>query len=125
MADQDPFTYQEDEQHDDRIVLKLKPYLAPVLVGILPLMTKDGLGEKARKIHSELKLGFDTFYDESGSIGRRYRRLEEVGAPFALTIDQTTMQDDTVTVRHRDTMQQERVKVSELRKYLQNALLQR
>jgi glycyl-tRNA synthetase len=117
-------SYYEDEQHDDRIVLNLKPYLAPVLVGILPLMTKDGLGEKARMIHSELKLDFDTFYDESGSIGRRYRRLEEVGAPFALTIDKTTMEDDTVTVRHRDTMQQERVKISELRPYLQSALSQ-
>ena len=114
--------YYEDEVHDDRVVLKLKPYLAPVLVGILPLMTKDGLGEKARKIHSDLKFDYDTFYDESGSIGRRYRRLEEVGAPFAVTIDQTTMQDDTVTVRHRDTMQQERVKATELRQYMQNVL---
>ena len=117
--------YYEDDQHDDRIVLKLKPYLAPVLLGVLPLMTKDGLGEKARKIHADLKLEYDTFYDESGSIGRRYRRLEEVGAPFALTIDQTTMQDDTVTVRHRDTMEQERVAASELRGYFQKILSQR
>jgi glycyl-tRNA synthetase len=117
--------YYEDDQHDDRIVLKLKPYLAPVLLGVLPLMTKDGLGEKARKIHADLKLDFDTFYDESGSIGRRYRRLEEVGAPFALTIDQTTMQDNTVTVRHRDTMEQERVAASDLRGYFQRVLAQR
>jgi glycyl-tRNA synthetase len=115
-------SYYEDEQHDDRIVLKLKPYLAPVLLGVLPLMTKDGLGEKARQIHADLKLDFDTFYDESGSIGRRYRRLEEVGAPFAVTIDQTTMQDGTVTIRHRDTMQQDRVQVVELRGYFQSAL---
>ena len=114
--------YFEDEQHDDRIVLKLKPYLAPVLVGILPLMTKNGLGEKARRIYSDLKLDFDAFYDESGSIGRRYRRLEEIGAPYAITIDPTTMQDDTVTVRYRDTMQQERVKVSELGQFMQNTL---
>jgi glycyl-tRNA synthetase len=114
--------YFEDEQHDDRIVLKLKPYLAPVLVGILPLMTKNGLGEKARRIYSDLKLDFDAFYDESGSIGRRYRRLEEIGAPYAITIDQATMQDDTVTVRYRDTMQQERVKVSELGQFMQNTL---
>jgi glycyl-tRNA synthetase len=114
--------YYEDEQHDDRVVLRLKPYLAPVLVGVLPLMTKDGLDQKAREIYSDLKLDFDTFYDESGSIGRRYRRLEEIGAPFAVTVDQTTMQDGTVTVRHRDTMQQERVKASELRKFMQNAL---
>ena len=114
--------YYEDKQHDDRVVLGLRPYISPVLVGVLPLMKKDGLDEKARKIHSDLKLDFDAFYDESGSIGRRYRRLEEVGAPFAVTIDQTTMQDDTVTVRHRDSMQQERVGASELRKYLQESL---
>lgn len=117
-------SYYEDEQHDNRIVLKLKPYLSPILVGILPLMTKDGLGEKARKIYSELKLDFDVFYDESGSIGRRYRRLEEIGAPFAVTIDQTTMHDDTVTVRYRDSMQQVRVKASELKQFMQNALIQ-
>jgi glycyl-tRNA synthetase len=115
--------YMEDDKHDDRIVLRLKPYLAPVLVGILPLMTKDGLDEKARKIHSDLKLDFDTFYDESGSIGRRYRRLEEVGAPFAITVDKTTMEDDTVTVRDRDSMQQQRIKSSELHQFLQNALI--
>jgi glycyl-tRNA synthetase len=117
-------SYYEDKQHDDRVVLGLKPYLAPVLVGVLPLMKKDGLDEKARKIHSDLKLDFDSFYDESGSIGRRYRRLEEVGAPFAVTIDQTTMQDDTVTVRHRDNMQQERVKAVDLRRYLRESLRQ-
>jgi glycyl-tRNA synthetase len=115
-------SYYEDREHDDRIVLKLKPYLAPMLVGVLPLMTKQGLGEKAQKIYSNLKREFDIFYDESGSIGRRYRRLEEIGVPFAVTIDKITMEDDTVTVRYRDTMQQERIKVSELQQFLQNAL---
>jgi glycyl-tRNA synthetase len=117
--------YYEDDQHDDRVVLKLKPYLAPVLLGVLPLMTKDGLGERARQIHSDLKLDFDTFYDESGSIGRRYRRLEEVGAPFAVTIDQTTMQDGTVTVRHRDTMQQDRIAASDLKDHFKKILASR
>ena len=117
--------YYEDDQHDDRIVLRLRPYLAPVLLGILPLMTKDGLGERARQIHSDLKLDFDTFYDESGSIGRRYRRLEEVGAPFALTIDQTTMQDGTVTVRQRDSMQQDRIAAAELKDYFKKILASR
>jgi glycyl-tRNA synthetase len=115
-------SYYEDREHDDRIVLKLKPYLAPMLVGVLPLMTKQGLGEKAQKVYSNLKREFDIFYDESGSIGRRYRRLEEIGVPFAVTIDKITMEDDTVTVRYRDTMQQERIKVSELQQFLQNAL---
>ena len=111
-------SYSEDKEHDDRIILKLKPYLAPVLLGILPLMTKDGLREKAQKIYSELKKDFDAFYDESGSIGRRYRRLEEIGTPFAITVDKITMEDDTVTVRYRDTMQQERIKISELPLFL-------
>lgn len=115
-------SYYEDKERDDRIVLKLKPYLAPMLVGVLPLMTKQGLGEKAQKIYSKLKREFDVFYDESGSIGRRYRRLEKIGVPFAVTIDKITMEDDTVTVRYRDTMQQERIKVSELQQFLQNAL---
>jgi glycyl-tRNA synthetase len=111
-------SYFEDKEHNDRVILKLKPYLAPVLVGILPLMTKDGLREKAQKIYSELKREFDAFYDESGSIGRRYRRLEEIGTPFAITVDKITMEDDTVTVRYRDTMQQERIKISELTPFL-------
>ncbi len=115
-------SYFEDEQHDNRIVLRLKPHLAPILVGVLPLMTKEDLDKKAYQINSHLKYDFDTFYDESGSIGRRYRRLEEVGTPFAVTIDQTTMQDDTVTIRDRDTMQQKRIKTSELRQYLHNTL---
>ena len=115
-------SYFEDRERDDRIVLKLKPYLAPVLLGVLPLMTKQGLSEKAQNIYSKIKREFDIFYDESGSIGRRYRRMEEIGVPFAVTIDKTTMDDDTVTVRYRDTMQQERVKVSDLRQFFQNAL---
>jgi glycyl-tRNA synthetase len=118
-------SYYEDEQHDDRVVLRLKPYLAPILVGVLPLMTKDGLDQKARQINSELKYDFDTFYDESGSIGRRYRRLEEIGTPFAVTVDKMTMQDDSVTLRHRDTMQQERINISYLSQYLHNALRHR
>jgi glycyl-tRNA synthetase len=116
-------SYFEDKEHDDRIILKLKPYLAPVLLGILPLMTKDGLREKAQKIYSELKREFDAFYDESGSIGRRYRRLEEIGTPFAITVDKITMEDDTITVRYRDTMQQERIKISQLPLFLKTALL--
>ena len=112
-------------RHDDRVVLRLKPYLAPILVGILPLMNKDGLDQKARQISSGLKYDFDTVYDESGSIGRRYRRLEEIGTPFAVTVDKTTMQDDSVTLRHRDTMQQERINIAYLSEYLHNALRRR
>ncbi|MEW5841143.1 MAG: glycine--tRNA ligase [Thermoproteota archaeon] len=114
--------YEEKVRDETRAVLRLKPYLAPVLVGILPLMTKDGLGEKARKIHAELKLDFDSFYDESGNIGRRYRRLDEVGAPFAVTVDQQTMQDGTVTVRHRDSMRQDRLKAEDLAQFMRDSL---
>ena len=118
-------SYYVDKEHDDRVVLKLRPSLAPVLVGVLPLVSKDGIDDKARVVHSDLKLDFDAFYDESGSIGRRYRRLEEIGAPFAVTIDHTSMKDDTVTVRHRDTMQQERLKIPDLPQFLHSALARR
>jgi len=110
-------SYYEDIQAK-RVVLRLVPPLAPILIGVLPLVTKDGLREKAQDIYSKLKLDYSTFYDESGSIGRRYRRLEEIGAPFALTIDNQTIKDDTVTIRYRDTMLQERVKVSEISNFL-------
>jgi glycyl-tRNA synthetase len=115
-------SYFQDLEHDNRIVLKLKPYLAPVSVGVLPLMNKDGLAEKAEGIYADLKLDFDTFLDVSGSIGRRYRRLEEIGTPFAVTIDKITMQDDTVTIRDRDSMQQKRIPVSELSDFFHSAL---
>ncbi len=112
----------EDSEHDNRAVLKLKPYLAPILVGILPLVNRDGLAEKSQMIYSELKREFDSYYDDSGSIGRRYRRLEQIGAPFAITVDKITLEDDSVTVRQRDTMQQERVKVSGLKEFLRRSL---
>lgn len=115
-------SYSEDFRHDRRIVLKLKPSLAPVSIGVLPLMSKDGLAEKAERIYADLKQDFDTFLDVSGSIGRRYRRLEEIGTPFAVTIDKATMEDDTVTVRDRDTMQQQRIQVSELYDFFHRAL---
>ena len=110
-------SYLEDIENE-RAVLRLKPYLAPILVGILPLVTKDGLREAAQKIYSQLKLDFPVFYDESGSIGRRYRRLEEIGAPFAITVDRQTLADDTITIRNRDTMIQTRLKISEITQYL-------
>ena len=110
-------SYYEDIEAK-RVVLRLVPPIAPILIGVLPLVTKDGLREKAQDIYSKLKLDYSTFYDESGSIGRRYRRLEEIGAPFALTIDNQTIKDDTVTIRYRDTMLQERVKVSEISNFL-------
>src|SRR2546425_4570446 len=107
-----------DDKKNDRIVLSLKPYLAPVQVGILSLVKKDGLAEKAEEIFLNLRTKYDTFLDHSGAIGRRYRRLDEVGAPFAVTVDHQTLQDGTVTVRERDSMNQERIKISDLDLYL-------
>src|SRR5215471_4081601 len=115
-------SYSEDFRHDRRVVLKLKPSLAPVSIGVLPLVNKDGLAEKAEGIYADLKQDFDTFLDVSGSIGRRYRRLEEIGTPFAVTIDKITMQDDTVTIRDRDSMQQKRIPVSDLSNFFHSAL---
>ena len=108
----------QDDKKNDRIVLSLKPYLAPVHVGILSLVKKDGLSEKAEEIFLNLRTKYDTFLDHSGAIGRRYRRLDEVGAPFAVTVDHQTLQDGTVTVRERDSMNQERIKISDLDSYL-------
>ena len=102
-----------DKEHE-RIVLSLKPYLSPVHVGILSLVKKDGLKEKTDEIFLNVKRKFDTFLDHSGAIGRRYRRLDEIGAPFAITIDHQTLEDNTVTIRRRDSMEQKRIGLSEI-----------
>ena len=115
-------SYYEDFRHDDRVVLRLNPYLAPITIGVLPLMSKTDMVEKSKAIHSLLKRDFDSIYDESGSIGRRYRRLEEIGVPFAITVDPQTLVDNTVTVRYRDSMEQERVNAGDLKKFLKGKL---
>lgn len=102
-----------DKEHE-RIVLSLKPYLSPVHVGILSLVKKDGLKEKTDEIFLNVKRKFDTFLDHSGAIGRRYRRLDEIGAPFAITVDHQTLEDNTVTIRRRDSMEQKRINLSEI-----------
>ncbi|EPA06858.1 glycine--tRNA ligase, partial [Candidatus Nitrosarchaeum limnium] len=103
-----------DDKEHERVVLSLKPYLSPVHVGVLSLIKKDGLKEKADEIYLQLKRKYDAFLDHSGAIGRRYRRLDEIGAPFAVTIDYQSMEDQTVTIRKRDSMSQERIKISEI-----------
>jgi len=112
--------YDEEKVEDEtRVALRFHPEIAPITVGVLPLVKKKGMPEKALEIDRELRRGrYATFYDESAAIGRRYRRLDEVGTPYCVTIDGDTMKDDVVTVRERDTMQQERVKVGELRSWL-------
>jgi len=107
-----------DDTENERVVLSIKPYLAPVHVGVLSLVKKDGLAEKTNEIYQMIKTKFDAFLDHSGAIGRRYRRLDEIGAPFAITIDHQTKEDDTITIRSRDSMEQNRIKISELESVL-------
>jgi glycyl-tRNA synthetase len=103
-----------DDKEHERIVLSLKPYLSPIHVGVLSLVKKDGLKEKTDEIYLQIKRKYDSFLDHSGAIGRRYRRLDEIGVPFAVTVDHQTLEDDTVTIRKRDSMEQSRIKISEI-----------
>jgi glycyl-tRNA synthetase len=99
---------------EKRTVLRLKPAVAPVKVAVLPLLRRDGHPEKAREIYLELRSHVTAEYDDGGAIGRRYRRQDEIGTPLAVTVDHQTLEDDTVTLRDRDTLQQERVPVPQL-----------
>jgi glycyl-tRNA synthetase len=108
----------QDEKLEDgseRVVLKLPAVLAPVKASVLPLVKKDGLPEIAREILNSLKYDFNVNYDEKDAIGRRYRRQDAIGTPFCITVDHETKEDGTVTIRHRDSMEQKRVKIEELR----------
>jgi glycyl-tRNA synthetase len=109
-------SYKEEtlDNGETRVVLALPPVLAPVKAAILPLVKKDGLPEKAREIMNELKFDFKCAYDEKDSIGKRYRRQDAIGTPFCITVDHETLVDNCVTIRYRDTMLQERVKIEEL-----------
>jgi glycyl-tRNA synthetase len=96
-------------EDEGRTVLALHPALAPLKAGVFPLVKKDGMPEFATKLAADLRAHFPVFYDESGAIGRRYRRQDEVGTPYCVTVDGDTIKDGTVTIRDRDTLQQERV----------------
>ncbi|MCU4176808.1 glycine--tRNA ligase [Carboxylicivirga sp. N1Y90] len=104
----------KDGKKETRIVLNLPPLLAPVKLAVLPLLKKDGLPEKAREIMDDMKFDFNCQYDTKDGIGKRYRRQDAVGTPFCVTVDHQSLEDDTVTIRYRDTMEQERVKISDL-----------
>ena len=108
--------YEEEEvgEGDARTVLRFHPDLAPITVGVFPLVKKDGIAEVARKIERELREDFSSFYDQGGAIGRRYRRQDEIGTPYCITIDYQTKDDNTVTLRFRDSMEQVRVPVSQI-----------
>jgi glycyl-tRNA synthetase len=102
------------ENGETRTVFKINPVLAPYKVAILPLVKKDGLPEIAEKIYNDLKFDFNCFYEEKDTIGKRYRRQDAIGTPFCVTIDYDSVQDNSVTLRYRDSMEQKRIKIDEL-----------
>ena len=113
--------YHEETLDDgsERVVLRIPPFLAPYKAAVLPLVAKDGLPEKALKVMDTLKYKFMCQYEEKDSIGRRYRRQDAIGTPYAITIDHQTLEDNTVTIRDRDTMLQERVLIDNLPKIIE------
>jgi glycyl-tRNA synthetase len=104
----------EGDQKKTRTFLKIHPALAPVKAAILPLVKKDGLAEIGRKIFDDLRYDFNLIYEEAASIGKRYTRQDLIGTPFCIAVDHQTKEDETVTIRYRDTMEQERVKIKDL-----------
>jgi glycyl-tRNA synthetase len=105
---------EEEVNGEVRTLMKFHPRLAPIKAAVFPLVNKDGMPEIAQKIYRNLKPHFNVFYDDAGAVGRRYRRQDEAGTPYCLTVDGQTLQDQTVTIRDRDTLQQERVAISEI-----------
>jgi glycyl-tRNA synthetase len=103
-----------DEKKDSRVVLKFPPKLAPIKLAILPLVKKDGLPEIAKEIMNDCKGLFKCFYEEKDTIGKRYRRMDALGTPYCITIDYQTKEDQTVTIRHRDSMEQQRIPISQV-----------
>ena len=113
--------YEEEQlENDSRVVMHLNPAIAPYKVAILPL--QKNLSEKANEVYSKLSKHFMCDYDESGSIGKRYRRQDEIGTPYCVTIDFDTLEDNTVTIRDRDTMKQERISIDELKSYIEERI---
>lgn len=108
----------EEGVEDVRVVLGLHPQIAPVKVAVLPLVKKEPIGPLAESIFEQLAQDFETQYDESGSIGKRYRRQDEIGTPFCVTVDYETLEQKSVTVRNRDTMEQERIGIDQLNAYI-------
>ncbi|WMW77958.1 glycine--tRNA ligase [Flavobacterium sp. 20NA77.7] len=113
------------EDGSTRIVLRLPSVLAPTKAAVLPLVKKDGLPELAKQIVEDLKWDFNVAYDEKDAVGRRYRRQDALGTPFCITVDHQSLEDKTVTIRHRDTMQQQRVSISDLRQLISDEVSMR
>ena len=104
-------------------MLRIPAKIAPYKLAILPLLKKDGLPEIAKQLMNECKQSFHTFYEEKDSIGKRYRRMDAIGTPFCVTIDHQTKEDNTVTIRYRDTMLQERISLQDVRKIIMEKIL--
>ena len=113
-------SYDEDQAPDEkgkmqtRTVMRFHPRLAPVKAAVFPLVKKDGMPAVAQQVYRDLKSHFNVFYDEKGAVGRRYRRQDEIGTPFCITVDGQTLEDQTVTVRDRDSLEQWRVKIDDI-----------
>ena len=118
----DAYDEEVKENGETRVVLHFHPKLAPVKVAVFPLMKKDGLDELAHKIENDLRESFTTFYDQSGAIGRRYARQDEIGTPFCVTVDYDSKTEGTVTLRLRDSMEQKRVKIEDLEKVIREEI---
>jgi len=115
--------YREEEvDGDTRTVLKFHPALAPFTAAVFPLVKKDGMPERAHEIEADLRKQFNVMYDESGAVGRRYRRQDEIGTPFCITVDGDTGEDGTVTVRERDSMEQDRIPAENVRRYIEDRI---
>ncbi|MYI63427.1 MAG: glycine--tRNA ligase, partial [Gemmatimonadetes bacterium] len=114
--------HEEEVRGETRVVMRFHPRIAPLKAAVLPLVKRDGMPAIARQIAEDLRPYMRVFYDEGGAIGRRYRRMDEVGTPFCLTVDSDTLADQTVTMRTRDTMAQERVPIAELRAHLESGM---
>lgn len=108
----------EEDKKDTRVVLSLPPVLAPYKVAVFPLTKKDGLPEVARQIIDDLKLDYNCFYEEKDAIGKRYRRQDALGTPFCITVDHESLENQTVTIRYRDTMKQERIPIAKIQQIL-------
>lgn len=113
----------EDGKEDSRVVLRIPEKIAPIKLAVLPLLKKDGLPEIARQLMDECKPHFRCFYEEKDAIGKRYRRMDALGTPFCVTIDHQTKDDQTVTIRYRDSMQQERVHISKVKEIVMKSVM--
>ncbi len=112
----------EDGTEDSRVVLRIPPKIAPYKLAIFPLVKKDGLPEIAKKLMEECRQSFHSFYEEKDAIGKRYRRMDAIGTPFCVTVDHQTKEDDTVTIRYRDSMLQERILLTEVKKMIEEKI---